>query len=66
MSKDRPFPDDKTAPERRKNLTEEEIKALQLAGGVAGGMRAGSGTPEPDEDEERLDRDGTDSGKSAA
>jgi hypothetical protein len=37
------FPDDKTAPERRKNLTEQEIKDLKLAGGVEGGMEAGSG-----------------------
>ncbi|HJP69498.1 MAG TPA: hypothetical protein VJ846_11400 [Sphingomicrobium sp.] len=36
------FPDDKTAPERRKNLTKEEIKELELAGGVEGGMQAGS------------------------
>ncbi|MGN6057253.1 MAG: hypothetical protein ACTHOI_01530 [Sphingomicrobium sp.] len=36
------FPDDKTAPERRKNLSEEEIKELELAGGVEGGMQAGS------------------------
>ena len=40
------FPDDKTAPERRKNLTEKEIKDLELAGGVEGGMQAGSGGPE--------------------
>jgi hypothetical protein len=37
------FPDDKTAPERRKNLTEQEIKDLELAGGVEGGMQAGRG-----------------------
>lgn len=36
------FPDDKTAAERRKNLTEQEIKDLELAGGVEGGMQAGS------------------------
>jgi hypothetical protein len=36
------FPDDKTAPERRKNLTDEQIKELELAGGVEGGMQAGS------------------------
>jgi hypothetical protein len=38
----RDFPDDKTAPERRKNLTEQEIRDLELAGGVEGGMQAGS------------------------
>lgn len=36
------FPDDKTSHERRKNLTEEQIKQLKLAGGVEGGMQAGS------------------------
>jgi hypothetical protein len=35
-------PDDKTAAERRKNLTDEQIKDLELAGGVEGGMQAGS------------------------
>jgi hypothetical protein len=43
------FPDDKTALERRKNLSKEEIKDLKLAGGVEGGMKAGSGGPESDE-----------------
>jgi hypothetical protein len=43
--KENPFPDDKTAPQRRKNLTEEELKDLELAGGVEGGMEAGSGGP---------------------
>lgn len=36
------FPDDKTAPERRKDLTDEQIRELELAGGVEGGMQAGS------------------------
>lgn len=36
------FPDDKTAVERRKNLTDEQIEDLELAGGVEGGMQAGS------------------------
>jgi hypothetical protein len=44
-SKDKPFPDDKTASERRKGLTKEELKELELAGGVEGGMEAGSGSP---------------------
>jgi hypothetical protein len=44
------FPDDKTAPQRRKNLTGQQIKNLKLAGGVEGGMQAGSGGPEADED----------------
>jgi hypothetical protein len=36
------FPEDKTASKRRKNLTEEQIKELELAGGIEGGMQAGS------------------------
>ena len=36
------FPDDKTEPERRKNLDDREIDELELAGGVEGGMQAGS------------------------
>lgn len=46
------FPDDKTAPERRKDLTDRELKELKLAGGVEGGMEAGSGGPEPREEGE--------------
>lgn len=56
------FPDDKTAPERRKNLTEEEIKDLELAGGVEGGMQAGSGGPKPRKDQDKPDSGGS-SGK---
>jgi len=36
------FPRDKTEVERRKNLDEGEIDELELAGGVEGGMQAGS------------------------
>lgn len=36
------FPDDRTADERRKNLSKEQIEELELAGGVEGGMPAGS------------------------
>ena len=36
------LPDDKTGRERRKDLTDQEIKDLELAGGVEGGMQAGS------------------------
>jgi hypothetical protein len=43
-STDKPFPDDKTAPQRRKDLN-EQIKELELAGGVEGGMEAGSAGP---------------------
>jgi hypothetical protein len=36
------LPADKTSRERRKDLTDKEIKDLELAGGVEGGMQAGS------------------------
>jgi hypothetical protein len=36
------LPEDKTARERRKHLSDEEIEDLELAGGVEGGMQAGS------------------------
>lgn len=36
------FSDDRTARERRRKLTDKQIKDLELAGGVEGGMQAGS------------------------
>jgi hypothetical protein len=33
---------DKTAPERRRGLSEQQVDELELAGGVEGGMKAGS------------------------
>lgn len=36
------FPADKTERERRKHLTDREVEELELAGGVEGGMQAGS------------------------
>jgi hypothetical protein len=36
------FPADKTERQRRKNLSGRDIKDLELAGGVEGGMQAGS------------------------
>lgn len=33
---------DKTAPERRRKFSKQEIRDLELAGGVEGGMQAGS------------------------
>jgi hypothetical protein len=51
--RNRDFPDDKTAPQRRKNLSEEQIKDLELAGGVEGGMQAGSAGG-PGEDNKRA------------
>ena len=49
-SKGRNFPDDRTSAKRRKSLTDAEIKELNLAGGVEGGMAAGSGSPERGEE----------------
>ena len=40
--KKRGFADDPTESERRKKLTDEQVKQLELAGGVEGGMQAGS------------------------
>ena len=40
-NKDQP-PPDKSERERRKDLTDEQIRDLELAGGVEGGMKAGS------------------------
>jgi len=46
MSGRRPkVPEDRTAAERRKGLTDKEIEQLELAGGVEGGMQAGSAGP---------------------
>ena len=47
------FPDDVTAPERRKRLTKQEIQDLELAGGVEGGMQAGSAAGPAELDEKR-------------
>ena len=41
------FPEDKTSRQRRQGLSDEEIKDLELAGGVEGGMQAGRGGPAP-------------------
>lgn len=47
------FPDDKTAPDRRKDLTEQQVKDLELAGGVEGGMKAGSAGGPGSKDEQK-------------
>jgi hypothetical protein len=59
------FPDDKTAPERRKNLSEQEIKELELAGGVEGGMPAASAGG-PGEADDAKDRKPDDHSRRAA
>lgn len=40
--KTRDFPDDPTAAQRRKKPGARDLEALKLAGGVEGGMAAGS------------------------
>jgi hypothetical protein len=48
---------DKTAPERRKKLSKKQIRELELAGGVEGGMRAGSaGGPGQSDADAKADR----------
>lgn len=49
------FPDDQTARERRKNLSDKQIKDLELAGGVEGGMQAGSAGGPGSNDEKKPD-----------
>lgn len=48
------FPDDKTGRERRKKLSDRELKDLELAGGVEGGMQAGSAGGPGQEDAEQA------------
>ena len=61
-----PFPEDRTRRERRKGLTPKDIHEMELAGGIEGGMRAGSGGPqEPSSDESSNDNSKPD-GDSAA
>lgn len=62
------FSDDRTKSERRKDLSPQEIKDLELAGGVEGGMRAGSagGPGEKDKQPSADDTAGpTNSGRQA-
>ena len=61
-TKQPPFPKDKTAAERRKGLSEAEIKDLELAGGVEGGMRAGHGGPSAKEEDNGKTDPGDDPG----
>ncbi len=57
------FPDDKTSKERRKNLSKDAIKDLELAGGVEGGMQAGSaGGPGEEATDEKSKESPSDKG----
>ena len=55
-SKDQP-PADKSERERRRDLTEQQIRDLELAGGVEGGMKAGSAGSPGEQDAQRADHD---------
>lgn len=57
--KNHKFPDDKTAPGRRKDLTDQQVKDLELAGGVEGGMPAGSAGGPGSNDEQTKDAEKT-------
>lgn len=59
MNKNRSkFPKDGTESERRKGLGDEAVKELELAGGVEGGMQAGSaggpGTSDTGQGQDRI------------
>jgi hypothetical protein len=62
MSAKKPeFEQDRTEGERRKHLSDRQIKDLELAGGVEGGMQAGSAGGPGERDAQAADeRDGTD------
>ena len=53
-------PQDRTEVERRKNLDDRQIEELEQAGGVEGGMQAGSAGGPSERDVH--DRDGRDHG----
>lgn len=48
------LPDDKAAATPREHLSKRQIKDLELAGGVEGGMRAGSAGGPSQEDAEKA------------
>jgi hypothetical protein len=52
-----PFPADKTAPQRRQDLTPPEVRDLELAGGAEGGMQAGSAGPSQSSNDEGARHD---------
>jgi len=51
------FPEDKTEHERRKNLNAAQVQELDLAGGVEGGMQAGSAGGPGESELQGHDRD---------
>jgi hypothetical protein len=55
MSTNDQNPADKSAERRRKKLTDEQIRELELAGGVEGGMPAGSAGGPGEQDAHRDD-----------
>ncbi len=48
------FLKDRTERQRRKNLSDDQVKELELAGGVEGGMQAGSAGGPKASDTERA------------
>jgi hypothetical protein len=56
MSTNDQSPADKSAERRRKRLTDEQIRELELAGGVEGGMQAGSAGGPGEKDAHRDDQ----------
>ena len=56
MSAKKPeFEQDRTEGERRKHLSDRQIKDLELAGGVEGGMQAGSAGGPGEKDAQAAD-----------
>lgn len=54
------FPGDPTESERRKKLSDKQIEDLELAGGVEGGMQAGSAGGPGQSDAERKSQESRD------
>lgn len=61
--KDRKFAHDPTEPQRRKNLSDDEVEELELAGGAEGGMQAGSAGGPSGQDDRRSKKGGQKSGQ---
>jgi len=56
-------PADKSAKQRRRKLTDQQLRELELAGGVEGGMQAGSAGGPGEKDAHRDDRKAADGDK---